>query len=244
MLGAGVIALEMGQFYARMGSRVTSVGRSSRVAGREDPDVGDALRRALEADGVAFVMDAEVERLEGSPEGVTAVLAGGGSPVRGSHLFVAIGREPNTRDLGLETIGLALGPDALIPVDERLATTVPGVWAAGDIRGGPQFTHTSWDDHRILLSQLAGDGGRTTRRIVPYGIFTDPELGRVGLGEEDAGGRAAPRGAALRLARNGGPRDGDRGLHQGGARSGTRRSSGRRCWRRRAPSGSTSTSTS
>jgi pyruvate/2-oxoglutarate dehydrogenase complex dihydrolipoamide dehydrogenase (E3) component len=103
-----------------------------------------------------------------------------------SHVFVAVGREPNTSDLGLETIGLAPRADGTLPVDQRLATPMAGVWAAGDVRGGPQFTHTSWDDHRILLSQMTGDGARTTRRIVPYGIYTDPELGRVGLGEEEA----------------------------------------------------------
>ncbi|HEY6579790.1 MAG TPA: FAD-dependent oxidoreductase, partial [Rubrobacter sp.] len=94
-------------------------------------------------------------------------------------------RLPNTDDLGLENVGLETSK-GIIEVDERLATSIEGIWAAGDIRGGPMFTHTSWDDHRVLLSQMAGDGSHTTERVVPYAIFTDPELGRVGMTEREA----------------------------------------------------------
>jgi pyruvate/2-oxoglutarate dehydrogenase complex dihydrolipoamide dehydrogenase (E3) component len=105
----------------------------------------------------------------------------------GSHLFVATGRRPNTDDLGLDAIGLRPDGRGVIPTNDRLETTVPGVWVAGDARGGPMFTHASWDDHRVLESQLLGDGSLTTaRRIVPYAVFTDPELGRVGLSEAKA----------------------------------------------------------
>jgi pyruvate/2-oxoglutarate dehydrogenase complex dihydrolipoamide dehydrogenase (E3) component len=100
-------------------------------------------------------------------------------------VFVAAGRKPNTDDLGLDTIGLEPAKDGTIEVTKRLATRVRGVWAAGDIRGGPMFTHTAWDDSRVLLSQLAGDRSRTTDRIVPYAIYTDPQLGRVGMTEEE-----------------------------------------------------------
>jgi len=105
--------------------------------------------------------------------------------IAGSTLFVATGRKPNTDDLGLESVGVDVNR-GIVKVDERLATSVPGIWAAGDIRGGPMFTHTAWDDFRVLQSQMAGDGSRTTERIVPYAIFTDPEIGRVGMSETQA----------------------------------------------------------
>ncbi len=190
MLGGGVIGLEMGQFYARLGCRVTILLRSERVGGREDPEVADALRDVLAADGVAFRTSTVVERVRNPGEGVELSLARGEAreSLRATHLFVAAGRHPNTDDLGLETIGVATDAHGIVETNERLATNVAGVWAAGDIRGGPMFTHAAWDDHRILLSQLVGDGSRTTRRIVPYAIFTDPELGRVGMTETAARG--------------------------------------------------------
>lgn len=193
VLGAGVIALEMGQFYRRMGSRVTILERGDRVAPREEPEVADAFRRRFEAEGVEFRFRTTVARFERTADGVRARLEGpdGPSTIEGSHLFVATGRRPNTDDLGLETVGLET-ERGIVPVDERLRTPVPGLWAAGDVRGGPQFTHTSWDDHRVLLSQMTGDGSRTTRRIVPYGIYTHPELGRVGITEEEALARGVP----------------------------------------------------
>jgi pyruvate/2-oxoglutarate dehydrogenase complex dihydrolipoamide dehydrogenase (E3) component len=125
-----------------------------------------------------------VSKLEPTREGINLHLSKG--TVAATHLFIATGRKPNTDDLGLETIGLKPSPGGFIAVNERLATPVQGIWAIGDIRGGPLFTHTSWDDYRILDSQLLGDGARTTRRIVPYAMFTDPELGRVGLTETEA----------------------------------------------------------
>ena len=188
MLGGGGIALEMSQFYRRMGSRVTLIERSGRLAGREDAEVSAALQRVLEGDGVEVWLEATPERVTPDEPGVRMMVRRGGraEELRGSHLFVAAGRAPNTDDLGLAHVGVTTNDSGTIRVDERLATSVPGIWAAGDIRGGPQFTHTSWDDHRILLDQIAGGGKRTTRRIVPYAIFTDPELGRVGITEEEA----------------------------------------------------------
>jgi pyruvate/2-oxoglutarate dehydrogenase complex dihydrolipoamide dehydrogenase (E3) component len=199
MLGGGSVAIEMAQFYARMGSRVTLIARSARLARREDEDVSSSLHEILAADGVEFRLAAVVESVRPVPGGVAITLAGRGrkETLAASHLFVATGRRPNTDDLGLETIGLAPRSDGTLAVDERLATPIPGVWAAGDVRGGAMYTHTSWDDHRVLHSQLTGSGERTTRRIVPYAIFTDPELGRVGLGEADA--RA--RGGDVRVLR-------------------------------------------
>ena len=187
LLGGGYIALEMGQFYRRMGSKVTIIERGERILEREDPEVAAALQKLLEAEGIAFRTETTVERVE-AKEGVTLHTrhSGRAEKLNGSHLFIATGRKPNTDDLGLETVGVLQDEHGYVKVDARLATNVEGIWAAGDIRGGPQFTHTSWDDHRILLSQMIGDKSRTTRRHVPYAVFTDPELGRIGLTAAEA----------------------------------------------------------
>ncbi|HEX7170405.1 MAG TPA: mercuric reductase [Rubrobacter sp.] len=187
VIGGSYIGLEMAQFYNRMGSRVTVVvGRSDHVAPREDEDVTEALHAIMEREGVEFVFCERAQSVTPTDDGLTLTLDGGDpAELNVSHLFVATGRLPNTDDLGLENIGLETSK-GIIEVDERLATPVEGIWAAGDIRGGPMFTHTSWDDHRVLLSQMAGDGSRTTERVVPYAIFTDPELGRVGMTEREA----------------------------------------------------------
>jgi pyruvate/2-oxoglutarate dehydrogenase complex dihydrolipoamide dehydrogenase (E3) component len=187
VIGGSYIGLEMAQFYNRMGSSVTVVvGRSDHVAPHEDDDVTEALHAILAEEGIEFVFCERAESVVGGDNGLTLTLDGGDpAELDVSHLFVATGRLPNTDDLGLENIGLETNR-GIIEVDERLATPVEGVWAAGDIRGGPMFTHTSWDDHRILVSQMAGDGSRTTERVVPYAIFTDPELGRVGMTEHEA----------------------------------------------------------
>ncbi|MGH3148174.1 MAG: mercuric reductase [Rubrobacter sp.] len=187
IVGGSYIGLEMAQFYRRMGSRVTVVaGNNDHVAVREDEDVSDALRGILEDEGIEFVFCERAEKVVPNGEGLILTLDGGDpAEIRASHLFLATGREPNTDDLGLEAVGLET-EKGIIEVDGRLATGVEGIWAAGDIRGGPMFTHTSWDDHRILLSQIAGDGTRTTDRVVPYAVFTDPDLGRVGMTEREA----------------------------------------------------------
>ncbi len=187
VIGGSYIGLEMAQFYNRMGSRVTVVvGRSDHVAPREDEDVTEALHAIMEREDVEFVFCERAQSVTPNDDGLTLTLDGGDpAEMNVSHLFVATGRLPNTDDLGLENIGLETSK-GIIEVDERLATPVEGIWAAGDIRGGPMFTHTSWDDHRVLLSQMAGDGARTTERVVPYAIFTDPELGRVGMTEREA----------------------------------------------------------
>ena len=187
VIGGSYIGLEMAQFYNRMGSHVTVVvGRSDHIAPLEDDDVTEALHAILAEEGVEFVFCERAESVARGDDGLTLTLDGEGpTELNVSQLFVATGRLPNTDDLGLENIELETSK-GIIEVDERLATPVEGIWAAGDIRGGPMFTHTSWDDHRILLSQMAGDGSRTTERVVPYAIFTDPELGRVGMTEREA----------------------------------------------------------
>jgi pyruvate/2-oxoglutarate dehydrogenase complex dihydrolipoamide dehydrogenase (E3) component len=188
VVGGSYVGLEMSQFYRRMGSRVTIIERGARLADREDEEVSRALRGILECEGITCRLGARVTHVEKTRGGVKVSYRENGRPqtVTASHVFLAAGRRPNTDDLGLSRIGLAPEKDGTLRTDRRLGTRVRGVWAAGDIRGGPMFTHTAWDDFRILLSQLAGDGERTTDRIVPWAVYTDPQLGRVGLSEEDA----------------------------------------------------------
>lgn len=171
MIGGGYIGLEMGQFYRRMGSKVTVWQQGPRVIEHEDEEISSAVQGFLEGEDVEFKLKAEIDEVK---------------QLAATHVFVAVGRHPNTDDLGLQTIGVECDPYGFVKIDQRLATNVKGIWAAGDIRGGPQFTHTSWDDYRILFSQMIGDRARTTDRIVPYAVFTDPELGRVGITEREA----------------------------------------------------------
>lgn len=187
VIGGGVIALEMAQFYRRLGSEVTIVELLPQIASTEDPDVAAALQMVLEREGIAFHLQSKVERIEKRAAEMLIHVRGGerSHVIAATHLFIATGRTPNTDDLGLETVGVEM-TRGIVKVDERLRTNVPGVWAAGDIRGGPMFTHTAWDDYRVLFSQIAGDASRTTERIVPYAIFTDPEIGRVGMNETEA----------------------------------------------------------
>lgn len=207
VIGGGAIGLEMAQFYRRLGSRVAVLEAAAEIGGHEDPDVAAALRGFLEAEGIEFHRHAAIERIEPRADGAVLHLRGGAA-LAASHVFIATGRKPNSDDLGLDTLGVATNERGYIAVDPRLATNVPGVWAAGDIRVGPQFTHAAWDDHRILLSQIAGDGARTTKRLMPYAIFTDPELGRVGLTEAEArrDGRTIKLGR-FEMARNGKARE-------------------------------------
>lgn len=188
LVGGGYIGLEMAQFYRRMGAEVTVIASGAQVAGQEDPDVAAALQHMLEGEGIRFRMNAKATRCRKTADGVTLTLEGDGKTeeVGATRIFIALGRKPNTDDLGLENIGLHPTDNGTLEVDERLGTGIPGVWAVGDIRGGPMFTHTAWDDYRIIASQLLGDGSRTTKRIVPYAVFTDPSLGRVGLTETQA----------------------------------------------------------
>jgi pyruvate/2-oxoglutarate dehydrogenase complex dihydrolipoamide dehydrogenase (E3) component len=198
-IGAGYIALEMSQFYLRMGSRVTVIEKSSQILKQEDEDVAFLLQRLLESEGVGFRLKTNVTRIERRRGGTAIRIESDGSETElvGARVFIATGRQPNTDDLGLETVGVRTSKDGFVPVDDRLATSVPGIWAAGDIRNGPMFTHTAWDDYRILESQLAGDGSRTTRRVGAYAVYTDPELGRVGMTEREV----RERGARIKVGR-------------------------------------------
>jgi pyruvate/2-oxoglutarate dehydrogenase complex dihydrolipoamide dehydrogenase (E3) component len=182
VIGGGYIGLEMAQFYRRMGSQVVVWEGGPRIAKKEDEEVSAAIQQFLERDGIQFRLSAHIQSID---------------ELNASDVFIATGRKPNTDDLGLDTVGVDLDRHGYIKVDGRLATNIAGIWAAGDAHVGPQFTHTAWDDYRILLSQIAGDGSRTTDRIVPYAMFTDPELGRVGITEREA----REKGLKFRVAR-------------------------------------------
>lgn len=188
IIGSGSTGLEMAQFYRRMGSRVTVIDHNKQIAKDEDEDVAEVLQRSLAAEEIRFHLQTEAKQIALGDEGGLILKLEGNAPgeIKASHLFVATGRHPNTDDLGLETVGVEMTEKGYVKVDARLSTNIQGIWAAGDIRGGPMYTHTAWDDYRVLESQIAGDGARTTERIVPYAFFTDPELGRVGLTEREA----------------------------------------------------------
>ncbi|MCK8786784.1 FAD-dependent oxidoreductase [Roseomonas sp. NAR14] len=195
-LGGGTIALEMAQCFRRLGAEVTVLEQGERLAEHEDPDVAEALCDALEADGVEVRLGVEAVRAVPEGEGLRVHLRGG-EVVEGTHLFLAAGREANSDGLGLETLGVVPGKRGVVAVDGGLCAGVPGLYAAGDLRGGAQFTHAAYDDFRVLRDRFLGDGTATTERVVPYAIFTEPELGRVGLSETQA--RAA--GRAVRVGR-------------------------------------------
>jgi pyruvate/2-oxoglutarate dehydrogenase complex dihydrolipoamide dehydrogenase (E3) component len=184
-LGGGTIALEMAQAFRRLGSTVTIVEAVPQLAGHEDAEVAQALHDILAGEGIEIHLNIKAERVE-TRDGRVRLHLQGGTILTGSHIFVAAGRRPNTDQLGLETVGVRCSDKGMVEVDEHLRTSIPGIWAAGDIRGGPQFTHTAYDDFGVIRAQMLGDGGKTTSRVVGYAVFTEPELGRVGLTEQQA----------------------------------------------------------
>jgi probable pyridine nucleotide-disulfide oxidoreductase len=189
IIGGGYIALEFAQIFVRLGSKVTVFLRGRRFLPREDEDIAAEVRKILEEDGVQFLEDAATTSARTASGGVelTYTQAGAEYQLQASHVMLAIGRTPNTAGLGLETVGIELEKNGGIKVNESLETTAPGVWAIGDCNGGPLFTHVSWDDYRIIKDNVLHNAGRTTKdRLIPYTLFIDPELGRVGLTEEEA----------------------------------------------------------
>jgi pyruvate/2-oxoglutarate dehydrogenase complex dihydrolipoamide dehydrogenase (E3) component len=202
VLGGGYIGCEMAQMFRRFGARVTIVHDGEHVLSREDLDVAAALQEVLAVEGIDVKLrSAAVEVSVDGPErkGVAVRLVNGGE-VRGSHLLVALGRRANTDDLGCEAGGVRLDPRGNIVADEYYATTAPGVYAVGDALGGPQFTHTSWDDHRLLFRQLTDpDAPRRKRseRLIPYCVFTDPQVACVGLNERAAKAKGVAHQVAI-----------------------------------------------
>jgi pyruvate/2-oxoglutarate dehydrogenase complex dihydrolipoamide dehydrogenase (E3) component len=189
VIGGGYIGLEFGQMFRRFGSDVTIVHRDEHVLPREDADVTLELQKALENEGIRFLLRARPTRVDRENNQIVLQVETEGSSrtVRGSHLLVATGRRPNTDDLGLESTGVQLTPEGFIKVNGRLETNVPGIWALGDVKGGPAFTHISYNDYQIVYANLIeGKNLTTDHRLVPYAVFTDPQLGRVGLTEKEA----------------------------------------------------------
>jgi pyruvate/2-oxoglutarate dehydrogenase complex dihydrolipoamide dehydrogenase (E3) component len=199
VLGGGYVGIEMAQAFRRFGSRVTIVEPGRQLMGREDADVAEAMRRILAEEGIETVLDAQpisVQGLSGDAVTVTVRTPAGERSIEGSDLLVAAGRVANTAGIGLDKAGVVLDARGFIQVNERLETTAPGVWAIGEAAGSPQFTHVSVDDFRIVRDNMAGGNRRTDERLVPYVMFTDPPLARVGLSE----GEAQRKGIAVRVA--------------------------------------------
>lgn len=196
VVGGSYIGLEFAQMYRRFGSRVTVIEMGPRLIGRDDEDVSDAVREILEGEGIDVRLNAEclgfrrADEGEGGPGGKIAAqvdCAEGEPEVIGSHLLLAVGRIPNTDDLGLEKIGVTLGRRGHIEVDDALRTGAEGVWALGDCNGRGAFTHTSYNDYEIVAANLFDDDPRrVSDRILCYGLYTDPPLGRVGMTEREA----------------------------------------------------------
>ena len=198
VVGGGYVGVEFAQAMRRFGSKVTVIDRNGRLMSREDPDVCEGLRSVLADEGIDILLNARVKEVAGkSGDSVSVVVEQDGieKVLKGSHILVATGRRPNTEGLGLEVAGVELTERGYIKVNERLQTTAPGVWAIGEVAGSPQFTHISIDDFRVVHANLTGGNRVTTGRQVPYCLFTDPELARIGLSEAEA----EAKGIAYRL---------------------------------------------
>src|SRR5207245_4210446 len=195
VIGGGYIGVELSQAMRRFGSKVTVIDLNGRLMSKEDEDVCVALNDLLNDEGIDVHLNTHIKRVSGkSGDSVTIVFEQNGTDktLTGTHLLVATGRTPNTEGLGLELAGVELTDREYIKVNERLQTTAPGVWAIGEVAGSPQFTHISVDDFRVVHSNLTGGNRVTTGRQVPYCLFTDPELARIGLSETDAQVKGIP----------------------------------------------------
>jgi pyruvate/2-oxoglutarate dehydrogenase complex dihydrolipoamide dehydrogenase (E3) component len=200
VLGGGYVGLELAQALRRFGSRVTIIEHGPQIAGREDQDVADEIRRIFSEEGIDILVGAEVRRVQGrSGENVSLLVrtSSGERTVEGSDILVATGRSPNTAGIGLDVVGAELDGRGYIKVNERLETSAPDVWAIGECAGSPQFTHVSFDDFRIIRDNLAGANRTTRDRLIPFCMFTDPPLARVGLSE----GEAQRQGIEARVAK-------------------------------------------
>jgi len=200
VLGGGYIGLELSQAMRRFGSRVTVIQRGGQIASREDSDVGQALLQLFQEEGIEVLLNTHVVDVAGTSGmevNVTVQTSEKKMTLRASDLLVATGRIPNTDGIGLELAGVELDARGYVKVNEELQTTASGVWALGECAGSPQFTHVSFDDFRVVRDTLAGKKRTTKNRLVPFCMFTDPELARVGLNEKEA----RSRGLAYRLCK-------------------------------------------
>ena len=198
VLGAGYVGLEFAQAMRRFGSKVTIVDRNHHVLHSEDDDTSEGLQNLFQDEGVELVLNARIKSTSGvSGQSVRVTLEHDGveKSLEGTHLLVAAGRVPNTKDIGLELTGVELTERGYIKVNERLETTAPGIWAVGEVAGSPQFTHISEDDFRVVRDNILSGNRVTTGRQVPFCLFTDPEFARVGMSEKEA----KAKGIAYRL---------------------------------------------
>ena len=190
VIGGGYIGLEFGQMFRRFGSDVTIIHRGPQLLMREDPDIADEVLSIMREDGIDIMLNTtptSTKIFKGSWVELTLKGEKGEKTLTGSHLLLAAGRLPNTGDLDLHTAGVKLDKRGFISVNERLETSIPGIYALGDVKGGPAFTHISYDDYRILFSNLVKNEKRSiTNRMVPYTVFIDPQLGRIGFSEKEA----------------------------------------------------------
>ena len=198
VIGGGYVGLELSQAMRRFGSKVTVIERNDRLVHQEDDDVTQGLHELFRDEGIDLILNARIQRVSGnSGERVRVVVeqSGATKTIEGTHLLAASGRAPNTENIGLELAGVELTSSGYVKVNERLETTAPGVWAVGDVTGGPKFTHISFDDFLVVRDNINGGNHATTGRQVPFCLFTDPELARVGLSEK----QARAQGVAYRL---------------------------------------------
>ena len=217
VLGGGYVGLELSQAIRRFGSRVSLIEPGPQLASREDPDIGAALKDLFADEGIEVLLETEVRQIEGRSGDRIRVHANdrhGKRTIEGTDLLVATGRTANTDGIGLELTGVQLDEHGYIKVNERLQTTSDNIWAMGDCAGSPQFTHVAFDDFRVVHDNLNGGNRTTKNRLIPFCMFTDPELARVGRNEsearhdryrislgENADGRSAPDPNSLRAAR-------------------------------------------
>jgi len=189
IIGGGYIGLEFAQMFRRFGSEVTVIQNGPQILPREDSEIAAELQKALTSEGIRFNLGARTVKLEKQGPAVAATIesAQGTETLQGSHLLVAVGRAPQTEDLDLSKTGVATNDRGFIRVNDRLETSAPGIWAIGDVTGGPAFTHISYNDYQIIYGNLyEGKNLSTKTRLVPYAVFTDPALGRVGMTEKEA----------------------------------------------------------
>jgi pyruvate/2-oxoglutarate dehydrogenase complex dihydrolipoamide dehydrogenase (E3) component len=204
VLGGGYIGLEFGQLFRRLGSRVTILQSAAKLLVLEDDDVAEEVRKILAEDGIEILLNAKAQavRMQDGGIAVEVKLPEGPRAVTGSHLLLAVGRTPNTEALNLAAAGVETDERGFIRTDEYLETNVPGIYALGDVKGGPAFTHISYDDYRIAVAHvLEGKPRSIAGRMVPYTVFIDPELGRIGMTEAAARDQAGKTGRKIRVAK-------------------------------------------
>ncbi len=200
ILGGGYIGVEFAQMFRRFGSQVSIIHAGAHLLEHEDPDIAEEVQKIFAEDGITFHLDARATRASQTAEGIALTLSKGSGEetIRGSHLLIAVGRIPNTRELNLPAAGIDVDERGFIRANERLETSAAGVFVIGDVKGGPAFTHISYDDFRILRANLLqGKKASTAGRMVPYTVFMDPELGRIGVTETEA----TRDGRKVRIAR-------------------------------------------